>query len=206
MRIALKEVHLNRCPALIAWDHLRPSDLARLGIDPTEVEERAARIRAAGDALVEKVRRVYALERDRMPSDPDAGLYDGFIGDGDKRLFAEVRTTPPEALGSRNFAFRDARLPELLFRYRARNWPDTLSADERLRWDDYRSRRLRIDAGLSEYDFVRFRDELGALRIAHAGQGDKLALLDQLQAWGAQIDAGLVDPSTVPQSVSRATP
>ena len=32
-RVALKEVHLNRCPALIAWNHLRPDDFERLSID-----------------------------------------------------------------------------------------------------------------------------------------------------------------------------
>ena len=32
------------------------------------------------------------------------------------------------------FSFEDARLPDLLFRYRARNFPDSLSAEEREEW------------------------------------------------------------------------
>ncbi|KRA74361.1 exonuclease I [Lysobacter sp. Root667] len=190
-RIALKEVHLNRCPALIAWDHLREPDFERLKIDPALIERRAAVLRAVGPALADKVRRVYGNERERSPSDADASLYDGFIGDGDKRLFAQVRTTAPAALASTAFAFRDARLPELLFRYRARNWPQTLSVEERERWDDYRRRRLYQDAGLGEYNFERFRTELAALRQAHADDGPRLALLDRLEAWGRDIDAGL---------------
>ena len=190
-RIALKEVHLNKCPALIAWDHLREPDFARLHIDPEEVRQRASRIREAGPGLAETVRRVFAQQRQRTPSDVDASLYDGFIGDGDKRLFNEVRTTPPEALGARAFGFRDARLPDLLFRYRARNWPDTLSADERTRWDEYRRHRLQDEAGLSEHSFARFEAEVAALRVAHAGDGAKLALLDQLQAWGRDIASSL---------------
>jgi exodeoxyribonuclease I len=191
VRIALKEVHLNRCPALVAWEHLREPELARLGIDRDMVEQRAARIRAAGPALVEKVRRVYARERGRLPADPDAGLYDGFIGDADKRLFSEVRTTPPEALATRAFGFRDPRLPELLFRYRARNWPESLSFTERALWDEYRNRRLHGGAGLSEYDFTSFRAELDALRSTHAGHGANLALLDQLDAWACAIEVEL---------------
>jgi exodeoxyribonuclease-1 len=190
-RIALKEVHLNRCPALIAWDHLREPDFERLKIDPAVIERRAAVLRAVGPALADKVRRVYGNERERSPSDADASLYDGFIGDGDKRLFAQVRTTAPPALGSTAFAFRDPRLPELLFRYRARNWPQTLSIEERERWDDYRRRRLYQDAGLGEYNFERFHAELAALRQAHADDGPRLALLDRLEAWGRDIDAGL---------------
>lgn len=190
-RIALKEVHLNRCPALVAWDHLREPDFERLKIDPAVIERRAAVLRAVGPALADKLRRVYGNERERSPSDADASLYDGFIGDGDKRLFAQVRTTAPPALGSTAFAFRDARLPELLFRYRARNWPQTLSIEERERWDDYRRRRLYQDAGLGEYNFERFHTELAALRQAHADDGPRLALLDRLEAWGRDIDAGL---------------
>jgi exodeoxyribonuclease-1 len=190
-RIALKEVHLNKCPALVAWDHLREADFARLQIDPQEVERRAARLREAGPALAEKVRRVYASERVREPADADASLYDGFIGDGDKRKFAAVRSIPPQALAGHAIQFQDARLPELLFRYRARNWPQTLDPAERLRWDDYRRLRLSHESGLSELGFDGFRTELTALRLTHAGDGGKLALLDQLEAWGRDIEASL---------------
>jgi exodeoxyribonuclease-1 len=190
-RIALKEVHLNRAPALVAWDHLRDADLERLRIDPAEVLARAATLRAAGPALAEKVRRVFDADKARAPSDVDASLYDGFIGDGDKRLFADVRTTPPAALGARAFAFRDGRLAELLFRYRARNWPDTLDPVERTRWDAYRRRRLHDESGLSELSFARFHAEIAELRLRHAGDGGKLALLDRLEAWGRDIDASL---------------
>ena len=190
-RIALKEVHLNKCPALIAWDHLRAPDLLRLNIDLAETERRASMIREAGPTLVEKVRRVFSAERSRVPGDVDASLYDGFVGDGDKRLFRDVRTTSPAALGARTFAFKDPRLQELLFRYRARNWPATLAIDEQARWDEYRRRRLRGEAGLSEYSFERFHAELSALRTLHADDGAKFALLDQLDAWARGIDASL---------------
>jgi len=190
-RIGLKEIHLNRCPALTAWEHLRPADLQRLGIDPDVVEQRAARIRAVGAEVAAKVREIFGSQRERTPCDPDASLYDGFIGDGDKRLFPEVRTTAPPELGTRNFPFRDGRLGELLFRYRARNWPGTLSSEERARWDDYRRRRLFDNPGLSEYCFERFRAEIAMLRATHAARGARLALLDQLDAWGRDIEAGL---------------
>ena len=111
----------------------------------------------------------------------------GFIGDGDKRLLAQVRGTPPHLLAKAQYAFRDSRLPELLFRYRARNWPDSLLPAERSRWDDYRRLRLQADNGLSETTFGDFNAEIAQLRIAHAGDGRRLALLDRLQAWGDGI-------------------
>jgi exodeoxyribonuclease-1 len=191
-RIPLKEVHLNKCPSLVAWSHLRTEDLARLSIDPQAVHRRAALLRDAGPTLAEKVRRVYARSRPaRAPADVDAGLYDGFIGDGDKRRFSEVRATAPHMLGTREFGFSDARLPELLFRYRARNWPDTLAHDERRRWDDYRRQRLSPESGLSENSLAGFKSELAQLRVLHAGDGARLALLDQIDAWARAIETSL---------------
>lgn len=190
-RVALKELHLNRCPALMAWHHLRQPDFERLGIVPDEVESRVKQLQAVGPALAEKVRRVFAKDEMRSASDVDASLYDGFLAEGDKRLFQDVRTTRPEALSHRSIPFRDGRLPELLFRYRARNWPETLSAEERERWDDYRRRRLRGPVGLSEYSFESVRLELTELRTRGDLDARKLALLDQVQAWTDALDASV---------------
>jgi exodeoxyribonuclease-1 len=182
-RIPLKEVHLNHAPALVAWPHLRSEDFERLGIDRAAVEAGAARLRPFADALAEKMRRVFGSETAREKPDVDAALYDGFISDSDKRRMAQVRATPPEQLGRRDFAFGDPRLAELLFRYRARNWPHTLEIGEQQRWDEYRRRRLDSDCGLSECSFETYEQEIAALRVQHAGRGDKQVLLDQLQAW-----------------------
>ena len=190
-RIALKEVHLNRCPALVRWDHLRHEDFERLSIEPSAVEYRASRLRAAGPTLAAKLQQVYALEREYAPGDADAALYDGFIADADKRRFADVRSTPPEQLGARAFGFRDPRLVELLFRYRARNWPGTLDADEQARWDDYRRTRLGDGSGWSELGFTSYFERIATLRDEHTGNPDRLALLDALDAWGHDLQSGL---------------
>ncbi len=187
-RIALKEVHLNRCPALVQWSHLREPDFTRLAIEPSQVEQRASRLRAAGPALAEKIRRVYALEREFPPSDADGALYDGFIPDADKRLFADVRATSPEALRTRRFGFRDPRMEELLFRYRARNWPGTLDETERTRWNDYRRARLADGTTVSEHSFTTFFAEIATLRETRPEQA---GVLDALEAWGRELQRGL---------------
>ncbi|MDG6348260.1 exodeoxyribonuclease I, partial [Luteimonas sp. 8-5] len=186
-RIPLKEIHLNRCPSLVAWAHLRGADFARLSIDRGLAEARAARLRAAGPALAEKVRRVYAVEREFVPSDADASLYDAFLPDADRRRCAAVRATPPTALAGRDFGFEDPRLPELLFRYRARNWPELLSASERQRWDDWRKLRLQPGSTLSDPNLGDFEAEIAQLRADHAGAPDKLQLLDALESWRRDI-------------------
>src|SRR5690606_3619671 len=205
-RVPLKEVHLNRSPMLVPWGHLRAPDFQRLGIDPELALARVERLRAHGPELAEKARQVYARgARERGEEDVDGALYSGFCGDGDRRLCVQVRATAPADLGSRAFEFRDPRLPELLFRYRARNWPETLTPDERGRWDDYRRRRLLADSGLSEYTFETFFAEIATRRATHAGDGQRLVLLDQLEAWGRELHDGLRLPtSAMPACASCA--
>jgi exodeoxyribonuclease-1 len=192
-RIPLKEIHANRCPVLVPMAHLRDEDFQRLGIDRAACEANAARLRA-DPGLAEKVRRVFASESARAPADADAALYDGFIGDADKRVFARIRSTGPEQLAALEQDLRDPRLPELLFRYRARNWPETLTPEERQRWDDYRRRRLGSDCGLSEYCFSAYFDTLAALRIQRPAGPDQ-SLLDALEAWGRRLEAELHEPA-----------
>lgn len=188
-RIPLKEIHTNKCPALVRWEHLRSADFARLQIDPDVALKRVERLRLAGPALAEKMRNVFARERPAGPVDVDAALYDGFIGDGDKRLITQVRSTPPHLLVNAQFAFRDTRLPELLFRYRARNWPESLLPTELTRWNQYRKQRL-LDAG-SEHALPGFHAQIAQLRTEHANTPAKLELLEQLAQWGEQMAAQL---------------
>jgi len=190
-RVPLKEVHLNKVPALVAWNHLRPADHARLGIDVATVDANAARVREAGPALVEKVRQVYGGERVATVSDVDASLYDGFLADGDKALMSRLRTSPPAELAGFAERLKDPRMPELLFRYRARNHPQTLDAGERGRWNDYRRQRLLGDARLGEQTLPEFRAQLDTLALEHAADPAKLALLQHLRDWGTDLEQSL---------------
>lgn len=189
VRVPLKEVHTNKCPALVRWDHLREADFVRLAIDPDTVLARAERIRAAGPALAEKMRQVFVRERMAGAQDVDAALYDGFMAEGDKRLQTQVRGTPPHLLASAQYAFRDARLPELLFRYRARNWPEQLLPAEQPQWREFRKQRWLEQDPSTEGSLPHFQNEITRLREEHADAPQKLHLLEQLVQWGAQMAA-----------------
>jgi exodeoxyribonuclease-1 len=186
IRVPLKEVHLNRAPALIELRHLGEREIARLGLDLAAVHARADLLRST-PGLAEKVRQVYARRGARDPSDPDQALYDGFPDEADRALFPQVRRTPPEALALNHLQFRAPRYNELLFRYRARNWPHTLNEEERLRWQAYRAARLESETGLSEYSFDSYFAEIDALRLERGAEPGLTVTLDALQAWGLRL-------------------
>jgi exodeoxyribonuclease I len=183
VRVSLKEVHLNRCPALIELRHLTPADVDRLGLDVDRCLAHASRLR--DDAgLVEKVRQVYARRGSRDPVDADQALYQGFPDERDRALFAQVRRASPEQLARNRIEFRDARFDELLFRYRARNWPELLDPDEAQRWGAYRALRLETESGLSEYGYETYFEEIDALRRERGNEPGITVILDALAAWG----------------------
>jgi exodeoxyribonuclease-1 len=190
-RIPLRTVRANHAPALAPLSVLQGVDQQRLQLDLDRCVAHRDVLRAV-DGLAEKLRRVFQRTAELPPpDDPELALYGGgFLPDADKRLLAQVRATPPEQLGTRAFPFRDARYPELLFRYRARNWPETLNADERARWEAFRQARLTRHTALTSLTLDDYFSRLAELRNDPQAQG-KLALLDQLQAWGEQLAAGI---------------
>ncbi|WP_233842844.1 exodeoxyribonuclease I [Dyella sp. 2HG41-7] len=187
-RIPLRTIHANRSPALAPMSVLKGVDLQRLQLDVDRCLAHAEKLRTAA-GLGEKLRRIFQQTANLPPpEDPELALYGGFLPDADKRLLREVRATPPEQLDPRNFRFRDGRYPDLLFRYRARNWPHTLTPDERAHWESFRTQRLTHATPLTTLTLSDYFAKLALLRNDPLGQG-KVALLDQLQAWGEQLAA-----------------
>jgi exodeoxyribonuclease-1 len=140
--VPLKLIHINRCPVVAPLAVLRPDDQQRLGLDMALYQARALRLTDALQVWKDKVAAIYASEDFTPSEDPEQQLYDGFIGDRDRRLCEQVRTADPAQLAQEQWSFDDERLPELLFRYRARNFPDTLNSEEQERWRLFSQARL----------------------------------------------------------------
>jgi exodeoxyribonuclease I len=194
-RIPLRTVRANHAPALAPLSVLQGVDMGRLQLDLDACLAHREMLRSI-DGLPEKLRRVFQRAAELPPpEDPELALYGGgFLPDADKKLLAQVRATPPAQLGTRAFPFRDPRYPELLFRYRARNWPQTLDADEHVRWESFRRARLTRHTALTGLTLDDYFARLAELR-ADPLANDKLPLLDQLQAWGEELGLDLGEPN-----------
>lgn len=140
--VPLKLIHINRCPVVAPLSVLRPEDCQRLQLDKADYLARAQRLIDRQPEWQDKLPQVYEEESFATVIDPEQQLYDGFIGDRDRRLCEQVRTSDPLQLGAQSWPFDDHRLPELLFRYRARNFPATLSGEEQQRWQEFCQQRL----------------------------------------------------------------
>lgn len=182
-RIPLKTVHLNRCPVLAPLNTLTEGARVEWGIDLDRCEEHRQHLLST-PGLTEKLVEVFSQSPFPPSGDPDQGLYEGFLGDADRRLCDRVRSLSPSQLADGRLAFEDKRLKEILFRYRARNWPESLGEPERARWDAFRRARLTDPNGGGSISLQAYRETLAGLRIARP---DRLEIIDALEQWPDMI-------------------
>ncbi|MDU9414941.1 MULTISPECIES: exodeoxyribonuclease I [unclassified Pseudomonas] len=176
--VPLKLLHINRCPVVAPLSVLRPADQQRLHVDLAAVQESARQLAELRGQWQDKLPAIYAEEAFPGTEDPEQQLYDGFIGDRDRRLCEQVRNAEPLRLAQEPWPFDDVRLPELLFRYRARNFPDTLSPAERDKWSAFCRGRLSDPALGAPNTLAGFEQAMAELRATATP-----AQLAILQAW-----------------------
>jgi len=162
-RIPLKTVHINKCPVLAPVTVLRAEDQERLQIDLSSSYVNIEKIRK-DKGLADKLVEVFSAspDKDKCDVDPDLAIYSGgFFPGRDKNNIVKIHQITPDKLGGFTADFNDPRLPEMLFRYRARNFPDSLSDAEQSRWREYCASKLTNgEIGLTFNDYFKIMQDL----------------------------------------------
>lgn len=175
-RLPIKELSYNKCPAVAPLGVLDKAASERLGIDIETVTRHVEQLKKEKDFLL-RLREAYSA-RPPYPaaSDVESQLYDSFIDKKDLPRIAAVRSADAASLADFHPEFIDERLPELLLRYKARQFPASLSEDEQMKWQAYRSEKIasRLPAYLKR---------LGEL----AQTADDTFVLEELQLWAESI-------------------
>ena len=186
-RIPLKDVHINKCPVIVPLKTMDAASAERLEIDIEACEANRKIILENIALLAAKTLQVFANSDFPDVSDPDAQIYSGgFFSNTDYDRMDRIRKCSPEELGKLSLTFDDPRLPEMLFRYRARNFPESLSDEEKLRWDEYRKERF-TDPALSPRTMNRFLADIEELQNGDEITGPQLVILEDLLAYAEMI-------------------
>lgn len=179
-RIPLKTIHINRCPVIAPMSVLTPDTIKRLNLNLSLYQNNAEQLKQA-KGLTEKISAVFKTPLDNKNTDPDLAIYSGgFFDATDKKTINTIRTLTPEKLANSVFKFNDARLPELLFRYRARNYFNTLSNEEKQHWLLFCQHRLTHENGN-----ITFNDYFARLTQLKT-QGYNPDLLTSLEQYGQE--------------------
>jgi exodeoxyribonuclease-1 len=139
----LHSIAANKSPAVFRNLHVLSRERAvELDIDVAAASANVTTLLGVLDTLdlPRLLQVVYA--RDPLESDVEQALYDGFIGNHDRRALDLLRELEPNDLASLEPEFSDPRLGELFLRYKARHYPNTLSQRERDKWEEHRYRKL----------------------------------------------------------------
>ena len=180
VKLPAKELQPNRCPAVAPLGVLAHSDgWEKISLDAETIAKHQKNLLAHPE-FAEKLRTIFENKPEftRSP-DPEAQLYDGFLNDRDRLRAEAVRNASERELADFHPNFADKRLPGLLLHYKARNFPKTLSSDEREMWQTWRA--ARIQAQLPKYMAALQRFAASAL------DPGKEFIVQELQLWAESI-------------------
>lgn len=175
----------------------------QFGIDKAKAEENATKLSTMLDALQGALSSHAERHPYEGPKEPDYALYSAdFPSADDAERMKQVRSADEGAFEEVGEAplvkFDSPLLNELLIRFRARNWPQTLSAEQQAAWDVHRYQLLMGQLDPKTRTLTQFAKELEALEAyaeALEEQGcltdEQVDLIGQMRDWGDYIEGEL---------------
>lgn len=174
--LPVKSLSLNKCPAVAPLGVLDDDSRARLQLDIAVIQHHLQKL-AQNQGFAGAVREAFEMrEPYEQSTDVEHQLYVGFMNDKDKGRCSVVRAADATELADFHPQFADERLTELLFRYKARQFPASLTELEHASWEQYRVQKLQ--AKLPGY-----LDRLSSLQMSGADS----YVLGELQLWAESI-------------------
>jgi len=183
-RIPLKLVHLNKAPMVATPKVVDTVVAKRLSINLQHCEENWQRLQRVD--LQQKLQAVFS-DSDFVASDQaEQQLYGGFLPNRDKSLLDQVRAASIEDFKQHEFYFSDQRYNKLLLSYRARYFPESLTADDQSNWlHSCRDRLTNPDSG---YLTLRQQQgEIDQLLIDSKLPAKSREILHELEDWSQKI-------------------
>ena len=191
IKLPILEITLNQCPAIAPLATLDKASQERIKLDLETIAKNRKQLAKATDFL----NRVLTAHGKRSQQQiqyfktktagVDGQLYDGFIGDEDQNIMLRVHSSKPDDLLSLAPRFKDKRLQQLLPLYKARNFPRSLTDEERTQWEMHKYKKL-FEGGnksqLAQY-FIKLQEIAARPNLTTAQQ----YLLEDLQLYGQSL-------------------
>lgn len=188
-RLPIKTMQFNRCPAIAPMGVLDAASQERLQIDVDQVAAYAKIIRNHPKFASNLLLALATLDKEQQAryngdQPAEARLYDGFVGDKDKTQMRAIRALSNEEVAAFEPTFSDERLAELWPRYKSRNYPQLLSADERAAWDSYV--HDTIGSG-TDGKLAQYFEKLGQLSTVIGSDQGKQYILEELTLYAQSL-------------------
>ncbi len=143
LKLPVKTIQFNRCPAVAPLSVLDKESQKRLELSLNTITKHAQELSNMKDwtkrvfqalDILDQQQQTTLLLKDRAV---DEQLYDGFFERHDRQALLGVQMAKPEQLSELVSSLKDLRLKTLLPLYKARNFPEVLTAEERNIWEGH---------------------------------------------------------------------
>ncbi len=185
-KLPIKVLATNRSPAIAPLGVLDDDSWKRIGLNLETMTKHISLLRKNENIakMALGTWEEYGKPR-KSEEDVEGQLYEGFLNDKDRSMLADVRNKSGDQLADYHPIFVDERLPELLLRYKARNYPKSLSEKEKDIWEKHVSKRLTKGAGNSPSLEAYFK----SITKMAAIKKDKKSrfLLEELKLYGESL-------------------
>ena len=191
LRLPVKQLQFNKCPAIAPMGVLDAESKKRLKIDTKIIKDnlqKLSKIEDFGDKIQEAVRINEKQRQQSVVSDVnnvDNQLYDGFFNDYDKEKMRLVRESKQDQLADLSLEFADNRLDSLLLLYKARQFTGSLNANEQAAWQTYKKQKF-LD-GEQNSLLVKYFDRIDQLSKQPGITQNQQYLLEELKLYGQSI-------------------
>ena len=183
-RIPLKLVHLNKAPMVSTPKVVDATVAKRLSINVQKCEDHWQRLQQVD--LQHKLQTVFVEPDFPAKNEAEQQLYGGFIPNRDKPILDQVRAASLEDFKQHEFYFSDQRYNKLLLSYKARYFPESLTADEHSNWlQSCRERLTKTDTGYLTLDSQQA--EIEQLLNNNELPVKSREILKKLEDWRRQI-------------------
>ena len=177
VRLPIKTLHINKCPFIAPINVLRQQDCQRLNLD-LDLIKRHLDVLKTNLGFTGTVQQIFSKRPESTATDPELMIYSGgFFGNHDKQLMNQIRESEPGNLAMINPEFKDPRLATLWFRYKARNWPESLDETDKQNWRDFCGQRLHQG---NPSAWQKFNDAIDRLETNGSAN---IAILQELRAY-----------------------
>jgi exodeoxyribonuclease-1 len=190
-RLPIKTMRFNVCPAIAPFGVLDEASQKRLKLNLAEVKANARALKTMKDFRKNLLGALDILDTQQQttfmsnPTTVDEQLYDGFFSQEDRKLEEKFRAADPDKQTEIAADFEDERLQALAPLYKARNFSDRLTPEERQVWEQHCS--VMLMKGGQSSRLARYFKRLGDLAELPNITSEKQYLLEELQIYGQSI-------------------
>lgn len=182
-RPGIRVIHANKSPFLATVKLIDETVASRCKLNLQHCRNNLSQIKTI-EGLSEKLVAVFDEAPHATAIDIDASLYTrGFASSADKQMNTRIRQMEPEQLAGLDSALISEQTQAQLFRYRARNYPNTLNADELEKWQRHRHMRFSDTEKPTSLSAQEYQQTIVELSMKYANNPKKMGVLQALERY-----------------------